>query len=513
MEIIRCVGVTRKFGDFYANKNIHFSVAENEIKAVVGENGAGKTTLMNVLYGLLEPTNGHVEVRGDRVNFTSPVDAIRASIGMVHQHFKLVPTLTVRENVLLGAEVKGTINLAGRSVTLPLLSRRKGRAKVLELIERFGFDLDPDTLVRDLSVGAKQKVEILKMLYRSVDILIFDEPTAVLTPQEIDDFFDSLRQLKKQGKTIIIITHKLKEVMMISDSVTVIKKGEVVKSIETAKTSERELAQLMVGRDVLLSVESDHSASPNNPLVYEVENLSTRTDDGRKVVDGVSFGVKEGEILGIAGVEGNGQSELIRVLSGLMRSTEGTVRMRGEDITNSWPRGLRDRRIGIIPEERYVHGLCREMTLAHNCIAGYHYNSEFCSRGLMKRRAIEHWRDRLIEDFDIRISDAGGQLSSLSGGNAQKIIIGRELESNPDFLIAAQPTRGVDIGAIEFIHTTILALRKKRKAVLLVSTELSEIMSLSDRILVMYRGRFIDEVDARNVTRGELGLLMAGVKE
>ena len=429
MEIIRCVGVTRKFGDFYANKDIHFSVAENEIKAVVGENGAGKTTLMNVLYGLLEPTGGYVEVRGERVDFSSPVDAIRASIGMVHQHFKLVPTLTVRENILLGAEVKGTLKLAGRSVTLPLLSRRKGRAKVHELIERFGFDLDPDAPLRDLSVGAKQKVEILKMLYRSVDILIFDEPTAVLTPQEIEDFFVSLRQLKAQGKTIIIITHKLKEVMMISDSVTVIKKGEVVKNVETAETSERELAQLMVGRDVLLSVESDHMADPESPVVYEAENLSTRTDDGRKVVDGVSFAVREGEILGIAGVEGNGQSELIRVLSGLMRSTGGSIRMRGEDITNSWPRGLRDRRIGIIPEERYVHGLCREMTLSRNSVAGYHYNSEFCSHGLMKKQAIEQWRDKLIKDFDIRISDADARLSSLSGGTPRKS--SSEGNSNP----------------------------------------------------------------------------------
>lgn len=512
MEIIKCVDLTKKFGDFTANKKINLSVQENEIKAIVGENGAGKSTLMNMLYGLLEPTDGHIEVGGKRVAFSSPTDAIAASIGMVHQHFKLVPRLRVYENVLLGAEVCSSFKLFGRKVSLPFLSRRLAKERISQLIERFGFDLEADALVQNISVGAKQKVEILKMLYRDVDILIFDEPTAVLTPQEIEEFFESLRYLKGQGKTIIIITHKLGEVMEISDSVTVIKQGEVVKSLATCDTNEKELAQLMVGRDVLLTVESEQYDSSGNDLVYEVSGLSTENDEGRKVVDDISFSIREGEILGIAGVEGNGQTELLKLLTGLMCSTEGSVRLWGKDITNVWPRELRDRHIGIIPEERYIQGLCKDMTLSQNCIAGYHHQADFCRKGLLHKELMDQRRDQLIKHYDIRISDGDANISSLSGGNAQKIIIGREFESNPDLLIAAQPTRGVDIGAIEFIHSSILSLRKRKKAVLLVSTELSEIMSLSDRIIVMYKGRIIGEVDAKNTSRGELGLLMAGVQ-
>ncbi len=512
MEIIKCVDLTKKFGDFTANNKINLSVQENEIKAVVGENGAGKTTLMNMLYGLLEPTGGHIEVQGQRVDFSSPTDSISASIGMVHQHFKLVPSLKVYENVLLGAEVCGTFKIFGRTFPLPFLSKRMAEARISELINRFGFNLQSNALVRNISVGAKQKVEILKMLYRDVDILIFDEPTSVLTPQEIEDFFDSLRYLKSQGKTIIIITHKLGEVMEISDSVTVIKQGEVVRSLLTCETNEKELAQLMVGRDVLLTVESEHNCSSENDIVYEVKHLSTENDEGRRVVDDVSFCIREGEILGVAGVEGNGQTELLKVLSGLMCATEGGVRLRDREITNAWPKELRDNHIGIIPEERYVEGLCRDMSLSQNCIAGYHHLPSFCKRGFLHKELMDQWRDKLIKEYDIRISDGDANISSLSGGNAQKIIIGREFESNPEFLIAAQPTRGVDIGAIEFIHSSILSLRDKGKAVLLVSTDLNEIISLSDRIIVMYKGRIIGEVSAKDTSRGELGLLMAGVK-
>ena len=512
MELIGCVNVTMKYGDVAANKNVNLSIAQNEIRAIVGENGAGKTTLMNILYGLLRPTEGYVKVNGGRVEFSSPADAISAGLGMVHQHFKLVPTLKVFENVLLGAEIHSSVGVMGRSVTLPFLSRKAAQDQVSRLIGRYRFNLDADASVRDISVGAKQKVEILKMLYRDVNLLIFDEPTAVLTPQEIDDFFDSLRNLKNQGKTVILITHKLKEVMDISDSVTVIKQGEVIKNLNTRDTDEKELAQLMVGRDVLFSVRSDRRADPSDKIVYETKNLSTENDEGRKVVDDVSLVIRKGEILGVAGVEGNGQTELVRVVTGLMNSTAGSAFLNGRDITNFWPKQLRDRCIGIIPEERYVQGLCADMTLSRNCIAGYHSRPSFCSRGLLKSYAVNRWKDRLVKKYDIRIGRGDINASSLSGGNAQKAIIARELESDPDLLIAAQPTRGVDIGAVEFIHSAILNLRKQQKAVLLVSSDLSEILSLSDRIAVMYKGRIIGEVRAKDTTVEELGLLMAGLK-
>ncbi len=512
MDIVKCVDLTKKFGDFTANNKINLTVEENEIKAIVGENGAGKSTLMNMLYGLLKPTGGYIEVKGKRTEFASPTAAIAAGIGMVHQHFKLVPRLRVYENIMLGTEICCTARFLGRTLRLPFLSDKKEREEISRLISQFNFELDADAFVENISVGAKQKVEILKMLYRDVDILIFDEPTAVLTPQEINEFFISLRKLKEQGKTIIIITHKLKEVMAISDSVTIIKKAEVVKNLQTHQTNEKELAQLMVGRNVLLTVESDHPDLSGKKTSYEVKNLSTRNNAGRKVVDNVSFFIREGEILGVAGVEGNGQSELLKVLTGLMASTEGSIHLNGKDITNAWPRQLRECRVGIIPEERYLQGLCLDMSISRNCIAGYHYRQNFCRHGLMDKKAMDEHRDRLIENYDIRISDRHANISSLSGGNAQKIIIGREFESDPDFLIAAQPTRGVDIGAIEFIHSAILSLRDKGKPVLLVSTELSEVMNLSDRIIVMYKGQIIGEVQADKTSRMELGLLMAGVQ-
>ena len=498
------------YGDVAANRKVNLSVAQNEIRAIVGENGAGKTTLMNVLYGLLSPTEGYVKVGGRRVDFTSPADAISAGLGMVHQHFRLVPTLKVFENVLLGAEILRSVSVMGRKLTLPFLNLNSARERVFRLIRHFGFNLDANALVRDISVGAKQKVEILKMLYRDVSLLIFDEPTAVLTPQEIDEFFDSLRHLKDQGKTIILITHKLKEVMDISDSVTVMKQGQVVKNLKTRNTDEKEIAQLMVGRDVLFSVQSDHRAEPSDEVVYEVKNLSTENDAGRNVVDDVSLVIRKGEILGVAGVEGNGQSELVRVVTGLMNAASGSIFLNGRDVTNLWPKELREHRMGIIPEERYVHGLCADMTLSRNCIAGY--RSTFCSRGLLRRQAMRIWKDRLVEKYDIRVSGGDIDVSSLSGGNAQKTIIARELESDPDILIAAQPTRGVDIGAVEFIHSAILDLRKKRKAVLLVSSDLSEILNLSDRIAVMYKGGIIGEVSAADTTVEKLGLLMAGLR-
>lgn len=512
MPIIDARNLTKKFGDFTANQNIDLSVEEGEIKAIVGENGAGKTTLMNMIYGLLEPTSGSLLIRGQEVSFNSPTDAINHGIGMVHQHFKLVPSLTVFENVMLGIEMHKSFTIGKHTFKIPVIDHRKEKQKVQEIIDTYGFNLDAKDRIRDLSVGAKQKVEILKMLYREVDIVIFDEPTAVLTPQEIDSLFDTMREMKKNGKTLILITHKLNEVMAISDSVTVIKSGEVVGDLKTENTNQADLARRMVGREVLFEVDKPDKRETSEDIIYEVLNLGTEDDEGVPVVDGVSFALKKGEILGIAGVEGNGQSELVKLLSGMMCATRGKILMNGEDITNKWPKHLRKEGIGIVPEDRYIHGLCEDMSIEDNCIAGYHDQEDVCRRGILDKRAISEKRDSMIDKYDIRVSNRDDMVSSMSGGNAQKIILAREFEADPDVLIASQPTRGVDIGAIEFIHNALLDFAARGKAVLLVSSELSEIMSLSDRIAVMYKGEIIGEKKTEETNREEIGLLMAGVE-
>lgn len=513
MEIIKTIGLTKNFGDFIANDHIDLSVEQGEIKAIVGENGAGKSTLMNMLYGLLKPTAGEIYIRGEAVRFESPNDAIRKGIGMVHQHFKLVPSLTVFENVLLGIEIERTLTIGKKSFSLPSIDHKREAKAVQELIDRFQFGLTATDLVKNLSIGAKQKVEILKMLYRNVEILIFDEPTAVLTPQEIEAFFMTLRGLKKQGKSIIMITHKLQEVMEVSDSVTVIKQGVVIGTRLTKETSNKELARLMIGREVLLRVEKQYRDFKDAEIIYEVKDLSTRNHDGVSVVNKISFNLRKGEILGIAGVEGNGQSELLALLTGLTRSTEGHVSFRQKDITDRWPNYLRSEKLAFIPEDRYEQGLCLEMTIEDNIIAGYHGLKDVCKHGILNKKNIAEKRDRLIKSYDIRVSDCQGNVSSLSGGNAQKIIIAREFDNNPEILIAAQPTRGVDIGAIEFIHQSILDLQNQGKSILLVSSELSEIMTLADRIAVIYKGQIIGEVPGKNASREEIGYLMAGIRE
>lgn len=506
MSKIRTIDLTRKFGDFTANDRINLSVEAEEIKCIVGENGAGKSTLMNMLYGALQPTSGSILIDEREVHFKTPQDAMRAGIGMVHQHFKLVPSLTVYENILLGTEI--VKNFRGRA--LPFIDRAQEIERARQLIERYHFQLDPAEKVENLSVGLRQQIEILKMLYRNVDILILDEPTAVLTPQETDRLMENLKALRADHKTIIVITHKLREVIELSDSTTVIKQGRVVGSVKTSETSERELAQMMVGRDVVLTVKNEGGATPGCDRRYEVENLETVNDYGKNVVSGVSFQVNAGEILGIAGVEGNGQSELVKVLTGVMKATGGSVRLCGEDVTNAWPDRLREKGIGIIPEDRYGQGLCRDMTLSENCAAGYTANvSRF---GLMRGRTMNRRRDAYIDKYDIRVGDRAGDVSQLSGGNAQKVIIAREFENNPKLIIACQPTRGVDIGSIEFIHSRLLDYRNAGNSVLLISSELSEIMSLSDRVIVMYKGGIIGQVDPKTATLEEIGLLMAGAE-
>jgi ABC-type uncharacterized transport system ATPase subunit len=519
MKIIETVGLTKSFGDFTANDRIDFSVEEGEIKAVVGENGAGKTTLMNMMYGLLQPTQGKIFVRGREVHLRSPLDAIRLGLGMVHQHFKLVPSLTVFENVVLGVEIRRTArpfawlgrgSAAGLLLTLPFIDARAERKKIQELIAAYRMELDPDDRVADISIGAKQRVEILKMLYRDVDILILDEPTAVLTPQEVDELALSLKELKRRGATLLIITHKLREVMDMSDSVTVMRRGGIVGSVPTRETNETRLAQMMVGRDVVLDIHNTDAVT-SDTVAYRVDGLSTVNESGKEILKGVSFSIRKGEILGMAGVEGNGQSELARLLTGLMTATAGRVLLGALDITNAWPDALRKRGVAIIPEDRYAQGLCRDMSIEDNCVAGYLFDPAVCRWGVLDRRAIRARRDRLIEAYDIRAAQPEGPLSQLSGGNAQKIIIAREMDRDPEVLIASQPTRGVDVGSIEFIHEKILALKAMKKAILLISSDLNEVMSLSDRILVMYKGEIIGEMSAREMTREAIGLLMAGI--
>lgn len=503
-SIIQTINLTKKFGDFVANNNISLDIKEGEIRCIVGENGAGKSTLMNMLYGLVAPSSGKILIRGEEVKMTNPLTAIGVGIGMVHQHFKLVSSLTVYENILLGVEIK--------KKNSPLIDKKEEIKKVAKMIEDNHLQLNPTDKIEDISIGERQRVEILKMLYRNVDILILDEPTAVLTPKEVDDLIATLKLLKEQGKTIIVITHKLREVMELADSITVLKHGNVVVDVLKQDTDEKEIARMMVGRDVCLTVQNDRKHTVEKQVVYQVDNLNVLNDDGKKVINNVSFKVNKGEIFGIAGVEGNGQSELIKVLTGLMEAESGNVILYGKNVTNRWPKELRKEGIGIIPEDRYATGLCREMSVSDNCIAGYHDNKEILKYGLYNSKKIDEIRDKYIDEFDIRLGDKNGVIGNLSGGNAQKVIIARELASKPKILMACQPTRGVDIGSIEFIHNEILKFRDQGNTVILVSSELSEIMSLSDRVIVMYKGQITGEISPTEVSTVEIGLLMAGIK-
>lgn len=501
LYVIETKNLTKRFGNFTANSNINLKVLKGEIHAIVGENGAGKSTLMNMLYGLLQPTVGQILINGSPVTINDPRDAIKYGIGMVHQHFKLVPSFTVYENILLGDEITSGVRI----------DKKKEIAVIQDLIDKYGFNINPKDKIQNVSIGTEQRVEILKMLYRDVDILILDEPTAVLTPPEVKELLINLKKLKEIGKTIIIITHKLNEVKECSDSVTVIRKGELIDRVKTEDVSEKELAKLMVGRDVSLT-----TAKPEPKVGDElmtVSDLSIVNKDQVKLLNNVSFNVRKGEVLGIAGVEGNGQSEVIKVLTGLMASTSGKVTYNGSDITNYRPEQIRKLGIGIIPEDRYKHGLCKEMKIAENLMAGYHDTGYFGKGIFYNLKKIADNLDKMISSFDIRVAEKNGNVGQLSGGNAQKVIIARELSMQPELVIASQPTRGVDIGSIEFIHNSLIDLRNEGKGVVVVSSELSEILNLSDRIIVMYKGSVIGEVDAKSTNKEELGLLMAGVTD
>ena len=502
MNIIETRNLTKYFGKFCANRDINLEIKQGEIRAIIGENGAGKSTLMNMLYGILQPTSGEILVRGEPVKMASPKEAIALGLGMVHQHFKLVPSLTVYENVLIGAEL----------TRFGIIDRNLERRRVKELIEKYSLNLDADDKVADLSIGAMQRVEILKMLYRDVDVLILDKPTSVLTPQEVDELIDSLRELNEQGKTILIITHKLQEVKKLAHTITVIRHGNVIGTVDGANATMQDLAFMMVGRPVLMNVNKGERNADYSDVVYEIKDLTVLGQRNNVAVNGVSLKVHRGEILGIAGVEGNGQTELAKTIYGMVTCRSGSVILKGEDITNIWPDELREKGVGVIPEDRYDEGLCLSMKVSENLIAGYHGREHVYKAPFFRKKEIEKNREKLVKEYDIRLSAEDPNVSGLSGGNAQKIIIAREFSANPDFLICCQPTRGVDVGSIESIHNQVIKLRQEGKAILLISSELSEIMNLSDRIVVMYKGELVGEFDADTITPEELGLYMTGVK-
>ncbi len=502
-------GITKAFPGVLANDHVDFQLEKGEIHALLGENGAGKTTLMNILYGLYHPDEGEIYVNGQKVEMDSPSDAIKLGIGMVHQHFMLVPVMTVAENMMLGMErsTPGTRWLG----PLSFLDRRKVESEVRELSEKYGLEVDPTAPIHTLPVGVQQRVEILKALYRKANILILDEPTAVLTPQEAEELFEVMRSLKKQGVSIIFITHKLKEVFAVADKITVMRAGKVVGHVLPKDATESMLASMMVGREVILTVEKG-PARPGAP-VLEVQDLHVRDDRGLPAVNGVSFTVHEGEVLGIAGVQGNGQSELVEALTGLRKIESGKVLMGGDEITDATPREVLETGVSHIPEDRQKRGLVLSYPIADNLVLCTYYKPPFAHGIVMHREAIDEQAERLIKEFDIRTPSAYTPAGTLSGGNQQKVIVARELTRPYNLLIAAQPTRGLDVGSIEFIHKRIVEQRDEGHAVLLVSAELDEILSLSDRIAVMYKGEIIDIVPIEEATRENIGLLMAGVKQ
>ncbi|MBU3028581.1 ABC transporter ATP-binding protein [Paracoccus marinaquae] len=501
-------GISKAFGPVQANRNIDLKVPKGTIHGIIGENGAGKSTLMSILYGFYKPDRGQILVNGQALTISDSQTAIRAGIGMVFQHFKLVQNFTVLENIILGAEDGALLR--------PSLAKARGVLK--QLAKDYQLNVDPDETIEELSVGHQQRVEILKALYRQADILILDEPTGVLTPAEADHLFRILEGLKAEGKTIILITHKLREIMEITDNVSVMRRGEMVASVRTAETSPEELAELMVGRKVLLEIDKA-PANPGAP-VLEVRDLKLVDDEGVERLRGISFDIRAGEILGIAGVSGNGQTQLLELLGGYPEKgskVSGTIRMNGEVLdltgTKSDAATRRRRGIGHVPEDRQVEGLIMDFAAWENVAFGYHDKPEYQRGLLMNNAAIKADAGKYMEDFDVRPRDPNLAARNFSGGNQQKIVVAREIERNPDLLLVGQPTRGVDIGAIEFIHKRIVELRDAGKAVLLVSVELDEILSLSDRIAVMFDGRIMGERLPDQTTTGELGLLMAGVTE
>ncbi|MGX4763946.1 ABC transporter ATP-binding protein [Holzapfeliella sp. JNUCC 72] len=491
--------MTKAFGDFKANNDINLKIKKGQIHALLGENGAGKSTMMNVLSGLYQPTSGDVFVNGEKVAMTSSKDANNLGIGMVHQHFMLVDDFTVIENIVLGAE---PTKAAG------ILNLKQARQKIMDLSEKYHLEIDPDAKVRDISVGMQQRVEILKLLYRDANILIFDEPTAVLTPSEITELMAIMKEMVQEGKSIILITHKLDEIKEVADECTVIRRGQIIGSVLVKDSSEQQLADMMVGREV--NFKTDKTKSKPGEAVLKIENLSVKDSQKVERVKNLSFDVHAGEVLGIAGVDGNGQSELVQAISGLEKSSSGSITLDNKDITNLKVRKVTEAGLGHIPEDRQRFGLILPMTVSENIALQSYYRKPDSSYGVLNYNYMNEHARHLIEQFDIRTYSEKSETGALSGGNQQKVIIAREVERNPKLLIAANPTRGLDVGAIEYIHKRLVDQRDKGNGVLLVSFSLDEILNVSDRILVMHNGENMGIVDASKTSEQELGLMMAG---
>ncbi|WP_336036797.1 ABC transporter ATP-binding protein [Halobacterium yunchengense] len=497
---VRLEAITKRFPGVVANDEVDLTVERGSVHALLGENGAGKTTLMNVLYGLYQPDGGRVVVDGAPREFDSPRDAIDAGVGMIHQHFMLVDTMTVAENIALGNEPRKWGGLA--------VDRDAARREVVELSERYGFDVDPDATVADVSVGVQQRVEILKALYRGADVLILDEPTAVLTPQEVEDLFGVLEELTDQGKTVIFITHKLGEAMHAADDITVLRDGENVATVAAEDTSREELAELMVGREVVLEVDS--RAGEVGDVVLDVDSLYVSDDRDVPAVTDVSFAVREGEVFGVAGVDGNGQAELVEAITGLRDPEDGAVTFDGRDVTGDSRRERIERGMAYVPEDRQERGLVMPFDLVENGILGSQHSEQFASGGTIDWDRSRDHAEAIVDEYDVRPGNPDADAVSLSGGNQQKFVVGREFERDPRLVVATHPTRGVDIGSQEFIHDRLLDLRDDGRGVLLVSSKLDEVQGLSDRLGVIHDGDLMAVVDPDDVTEEELGLLMAG---
>ena len=501
--VIEMLNITKEFPGIIANDNVTLRLKKGEIHALLGENGAGKSTLMSVLFGLYQPEKGVIKKNGQVVKINSPNDANDLNIGMVHQHFKLVECFTVLDNIILGVEP----NKFG------FLKKDVARKKVLELSEKYKLKVDPDALISDISVGMQQRVEILKMLYRDNEILIFDEPTAVLTPQEIDELMEIMRNFTKEGKSILFITHKLNEIMAVADRCSVLRKGKYIGTVDVKDTTKEELSKMMVGRDVKFTV--DKKDLVPGKTVLEVSNLCIDSKKHhKKAVKDVSFDVRAGEIVCIAGIEGNGQTELALGITGLQKATAGTIKFLGKDITNAKIRGRSKMGMSHIPEDRHKHGLILDYTLEQNMVLQRYWEPKFQKNGFIKFKEVRNYANKLIKEFDIRSGEGAVSLArGMSGGNQQKAIVAREIDKDPELLVAVQPTRGLDVGAIEYIHEKIVEQRDNGKAVLLISLELDEVMNVSDRILVMYEGEIVGELNPKTTTLSELGLYMAGANK
>ncbi len=499
--VVEMLNIRKEFPGIVANDDITLRVKQGEIHALLGENGAGKSTLMSILFGLYQPDRGSIKIRGQEVNVANPNIANELGIGMVHQHFKLVHNFTVTENIILGMEPKRGL----------IVQLKAASARIRELSEKYGLNVDPDAKIEDISVGMQQRVEILKMLYRNAEVLIFDEPTSVLTPQEILELMKIMRNLISEGKSIILITHKLKEIKAIADRCTIIRKGKFIDTVEVGATTEARMAEMMVGREVTFRVAKDELEP--GPVILKIQNLSVQNNHKMIGLKDFSLEVRSGEIVGLAGVEGNGQTELVEAITGLRRVESGQICLKEKDITNL---SVRDRicsGMAYIPEDRHKHGLILDYSVEENLVLKTYYQEPYSQNGLLNKESIRQHAEKVIAEFDVRTGQAGDSSArSLSGGNQQKAIVGREIDQNPELLIAVQPTRGLDVGAIEYIHKRLVEQRGKGKAVLLVSLELDEVMNLSDRIAVINNGELVGTINAGTADENEIGLMMAGVK-